>query len=740
MVASVRIHPAPRGFRSSWLLALVGSLSLYAPAPTRADDKTAEESLFVTVRNPITDQEFNRVKAVTSAAVERWKKAGQRGRLKIVFDFNPDNQAAASDQFASCLSLADTIQKLNGVMTVAYVHKDATRHTVLPILACQELAMSGDCRIGNVRTEGDDKLPADAESFYKERLVYMYDEMAKARGRPAAVVLKMLDRNLDVLQGRRNDGSPWFIDRRLRKQADMAAVNDDPVLPAGTAGFYTMAEAQKFGLRPHRLDTRQDVAQAYDMPDASLREDPLEGRTPVAWQLEIRGPLTRALEETIRRRVTRAVGLGANLVVVQLECAGGDPVVARDLGEFFRTLKDTTGRYPVMTVAYVTDLARDHAVFLALGCSEIVMRRGAKLGDYEAYLQNRPNADTLARALEGFAQERAYPSLPARAMVDRDMTLFLGRAKANPSERRFLKVTETEDDIAADRAGPNKWNPEVIKPKGQLLVLDGPRAQELGFSRGEVDSLDQLYGRYGLQPDKVRRAGADWLDDLAAFLRLPIMEFLLVAVGITCLILELKLPGVGLPGVIAALSFILFFWAHSQLAFLWLAVLLFVLGIVLIALEIFVTPGMAVLGVSGVVMLLIGLGLATLERWPRTESEWIASATVLGRFGGGLLASIVAAVFLARYLPNIPYANRLVLVPPGERGDYPAHDVVSADAARFASLLGAIGVTATTLRPAGMVRFGDDFIDVVAEGSYVEPGARVQVIEIEGNRIVVKEV
>ena len=57
-----------------------------------------------------------------------------------------------------------------------------------------------------------------------------------------------------------------------------------------------------------------------------------------------------------------------------------------------------------------------------------------------------------------------------------------------------------------------------------------------------------------------------------------------------------------------------------------------------------------------------------------------------------------------------------------------------------AALLGAIGVAATTLRPAGMAQFGDQYIDVVAEGSYLPAGTRVQVVEIEGNRIAVKEV
>jgi membrane-bound serine protease (ClpP class) len=59
---------------------------------------------------------------------------------------------------------------------------------------------------------------------------------------------------------------------------------------------------------------------------------------------------------------------------------------------------------------------------------------------------------------------------------------------------------------------------------------------------------------------------------------------------------------------------------------------------------------------------------------------------------------------------------------------------------RYADLIGAIGVAATPLRPAGKMKFGEEYLDVVAEGSYVQPGSRVQVIEIEGNRIVVKEV
>ncbi len=211
--------------------------------------------------------------------------------------------------------------------------------------------------------------------------------------------------------------------------------------------------------------------------------------------------------------------------------------------------------------------------------------------------------------------------------------------------------------------------------------------------------------------------------------------------GITCLILELKMPGVVLPGVISAVCFVLFFWSHSQLngQITWLAILLFVLGLLLIALEVFVLPGFGVAGISGILLVVGSLGLVAYGHWPRSQDEWVAFGHHLGPFGLSILGALVAAFILARYLPSIPYVNRLILQPAGE-GEEGTESVPDPLHAELAALLGAIGVAATPLRPAGKAQFGDAFVDVVAEGGYVVPGTRVQVIEIEGNRVVVKEV
>ena len=218
-------------------------------------------------------------------------------------------------------------------------------------------------------------------------------------------------------------------------------------------------------------------------------------------------------------------------------------------------------------------------------------------------------------------------------------------------------------------------------------------------------------------------------------------------IGIACLILELKMPGVGLPGVIAAVCFVLYFWSQSQLAgqMTMLAILLFVLGLILIGLEIFLMPGFTVPGISGVVLIVVSLALATLERKPETTQEWMSFGRALGAVGLSLAGAITLAFLVAWYLPSIPYANRLILKPPAEAReglDGDERDAISEDGfhIELARLLGAIGVAATALRPAGIASFGDEFVDVISEGNYVAAGTRVQVIEIEGNRVVVKEV
>jgi membrane-bound serine protease (ClpP class) len=335
-----------------------------------------------------------------------------------------------------------------------------------------------------------------------------------------------------------------------------------------------------------------------------------------------------------------------------------------------------------------------------------------------------------------------YPVLLAEGMLSRDLCIHAVVSTKGGSARKFLSKEEFQADQQGEKA-PHLWRSvDLVKPadENKYLTLGAERARELGVAQDVVHGLNDLYELEGVSPGEVRLADSDWLDSLADFLRDPWTSVVLVMLGITCLILELKMPGVGLPGVVSAVCFVLFFWSHSQLngQITWLAILLFVLGLLLIGLEVFVLPGFGVAGISGILLVLGSLGLVAYGHWPRSNEEWVSFGQKLSPFGISILGALAAAFLLARYLPSIPFANRLMLRPQEEAGE--VDEPLDPAQAELHALLGAIGVAATPLRPAGKMQFGEQFIDVVAEGGYVLPGTRVQVIEIEGNRVVVKEV
>ena len=242
-----------------------------------------------------------------------------------------------------------------------------------------------------------------------------------------------------------------------------------------------------------------------------------------------------------------------------------------------------------------------------------------------------------------------------------------------------------------------------------------------------------------VDPAKVPAMGTDWLNDLVNFLVNPYTRVVLVMLGITCLILELKMPGVVAPGCISAICFVLFFWAYSFVGeFTLLAILLFLLGLVFLGIEVFVVPGLGFSGVAGAVLMSVGLLLVTLEHWPTNQDEWTQLGSTFGTLAIGIGLAVIGAVALTWSLPNIPFLNKMVLKPPSAEVEHAMSMSMSHSGA--VDLLGAMGVAVTPLRPSGKAQFGGQFLDVIAEGDYVAPGGRVQVIELEGTRIVVKEV
>jgi membrane-bound serine protease (ClpP class) len=725
-----------------------------APHTLLAEEK-ANSGLVVQVPGGITTESTNRLRTALYVPLKRFgaeRAANPKsaGAFYLVLDFNPDGKPNASEDFGACLSLAEYLRELNkdskqGVRTVAFVHGDVTRHAVLPVLACSEVVMSSEppAHLGKVTASG--------RTLERKVERVAYEDGAGDR---LALIRKMYDPSVVLFKARpgRPDEKkgPLYFDAAGKPRPEGDPVPD---FGPGDTALYTAAQARAFGLcQQAPQNSLDDVLSTYRLSRASLYPS-LDHR--VAWRILVSGTLNGELKEKVQRRVRRALGQKANVLIFQLACSNGESQAAHELGLFLAGLNDNRPDRPIETIAFVTNQARDTAAFLAFGCTKIVFQRptrqgdlllqeGGRLGDFERYVQEHPSLElVLRRNLAEVARKQHYPAILAEGMLNRDLRIYRAESIKGDSAVRFL----TEEEVKADRQGEQRWgNLKTVKPhapadEGKYLTLEADTAREWDVSQGTAASFEELCEQEGLSPTDVHTADSDWLDDLADFLRDPWTSVVLVMLGITCLILELKMPGVVLPGVIAAVCFVLFFWSHSQLGgqITWLAILLFVLGLLLIALEIFVLPGFGVAGISGTVLVVGSLGLVAYGHWPHGNEEWVAFGHQLGPFGLSILGALVAAFVLARYLPSIPYVNRLILHPAGEteEGVESAPDPMHAE---LAALLGAIGVAATPLRPAGKAQFGEAFVDVVAEGGYVVPGTRVQVIEIEGNRVVVKEV
>jgi membrane-bound serine protease (ClpP class) len=655
------------------------------------------DGLFITVPNPITETAVLQIEGRIKDAVERQN----RTLSVIVFDFNPHGKASGTSNFFPCLQLKDTINRLNlgqfakcpRVLTVAYVQDEVTDHTVLPVLSCREIAMSSKGKLGQVLRSQTQQPPKEAKQAY--------EDAAKA----------------------------WSIPDLLPKLMDRPALVD-------------IEEAQRIGLCKVRLESRPSVKDQYGLPALSLREDALEGRTPIVWRIEVHGGINAGKLNSMERRIKTAIRKKANVIILQLDCDGGETSGAASTAEYLRGLTDDGGVLPIKTIAYVPPgRTLGAATFLAVGCSEIAMAPDAVLGGFD-YLEGTDPAvlQVQQKMLTNLAADQGYHTAFFQAMFDTNLSVWQCQHKTRAGAGAVLtdvdlKKPENKDWIADKQLVPGE--------RKQFFSLDAKTAQQFGIARySDVTSTDVLLERYGFKEAEVSRD--DWLDAVANFLREPLVNLLLIVLGVAGLILELKMPGFGVPGIISAICFVLFFWAHavagkSSLEFTLLAVLLFVLGLILLGIEIFVLPGFGVTGISGIILVIISLVLVMLEQMPSTSQEWAKLGGALATVGIGMVAGMCTAIVIGRYLPHIPYANRLVLGPPTEVDD-PAEMDRTQEGLHASALLGAIGVAATTLRPAGKAQFGEQFLDVMAEGDFVSAGSRVQVIEIEGNRIVVKEI
>ncbi|HEX2226824.1 MAG TPA: NfeD family protein, partial [Candidatus Binatia bacterium] len=245
-----------------------------------------------------------------------------------------------------------------------------------------------------------------------------------------------------------------------------------------------------------------------------------------------------------------------------------------------------------------------------------------------------------------------------------------------------------------------------------------------------ADTIEEVLKQLGFSGAEMRRASPNWAENLVRFLTHPIVSSLLITIGMLGIILEIRTPGFGVPGVLGISSIALFFWGHwlVQLAG-WEEMLLVGSGLVLLAAEFLLIPGFGVAGVLGIAALLSGLSLSLIGG----GASWDFILKAVGQVVFSLLLALVGSLVLLRFLPRLPFGKRLIL----DTGLFAGAGYASAPEADK-QWLGKGGVAVSPLRPSGIADIAGERIDVVSDGEFIEAGAQIMVSRVDGNRIVVR--
>jgi membrane-bound serine protease (ClpP class) len=511
-------------------------------------------------------------------------------------------------------------------------------------------------------------------------------------------------------------------------------------------------------------DTRAQDAAATTMPTMMPTTAPsttpsLSGLPTVV--IELDGEINDYRERELERRFKEARQSGAKVVILQLRTYGGAVGSALNISRFIKRQTD------IHIICLVDEFAYSAGSMIGLACNEVVMEPNAMFGDSGVISSGGEISGETERAkvespvIEEFrdsARLRGYSELLATALVQVAREVFVVE-NTTTGEKRFVDRKEHERLLKGGSVfdQTSEWRdlPGVRVPLDDdttILTVSAEIAQKIGLSKGTFASAQALADARGLQIVQTLRPGAG--DQLVAFLSSFAVRSLLSAAVLLSIYMFFQAPGSGFAETLGLVSLTLLLGVPLMTGYAsWLEVVLVVLGLILLIVEIFLIPGFGFIGITGIVMVLMGLALTFMPPLVVPGMPGLAGFdpqalrnAVLG-LTLALVGSLSIWAVIGRYLPKMPYFNRLVLS--GAVGTTPEEGMTTMTIASWPEV-GARGEAVSDLRPGGTAMFPRQAqaggqgqfatADVVCDRGFVNKGATVIVTEVHGNRVVVRTV
>ena len=424
-----------------------------------------------------------------------------------------------------------------------------------------------------------------------------------------------------------------------------------------------------------------------------------QSQKPIVFVMPIEGVIDLGLAPFVQRVLEEAATEKASAIVLDINTFGGrvDAAVL---------IRDALLESKVLTVAFINKRAISAGALISLATEKIVMADGGTIG-----------AATPVQI--------GLPGTPAQPVEEKTVSYMRKEFRATAESRnRPPLIAEAMVDSNVEIPG--------LSEKEKLLTLTTKEALDAHVADVQANSLEEVLLWLNLPNAEVRHMEETWAESLVRFLTHPVVSSLLMTLGIMGIIVEIRVPGFGLPGVMGLVSLGLFFWGHTLVRLAGLEEFLLVcLGLILVAMEIFFIPGFGIAGILGIVALLGGLGLSLIG----SGATWDSWLSAMGQVSLSILVAILVALFLLRYFQRLPFGKRLLL-----KTSLLSKDGYASSPEGDQQWLGKRGTAATDLHPSGIAHLNGDRLDVVSDGDFINAGQPVEVVRVDGNRIVVRVV
>ncbi|MFP3919569.1 nodulation protein NfeD [Lysinibacillus telephonicus] len=404
------------------------------------------------------------------------------------------------------------------------------------------------------------------------------------------------------------------------------------------------------------------------------------------YHVKIENEVEKGLKAFLERAYKEAIDSNAETIVLEIHTPGGYVDAAEDIAKLI-------DEADIETIAFINSKAYSAGAFLALHADEIYMVPNGTIGA-AAIIDGQGNT----------AHEKANSAW---------ISAMVAAAESSGKDTRYAQAM----------ADKSVHLPEYRAPSGKLLTLSAEEAFKVEYSKATVANFDELLEKIGHSNSEIVSIEPTFAEKLARFITNPIVVTVLLSIASLCLVIELFSPGFGIPGLIGLLSFAAFFFGHTVAGFAgYESILIFVIGFILLIAELFVPGG--IIGIIGGALMIISLLFAGESVVHMAYSILIA-----------LFIAVIGMVIIMKFLgKNLHVFNKLILRDATTTEEGYVSNVNRID------LLGKAGTTITPLRPAGTIVVDNERIDAVSEGSFIGSNKKVEVIQVEGSRIVVREI